>query len=168
MTQKNGLRMLLVAGAAMACTAMMGQAQSAAAPSAPQPQVTTGQAAGGDAAGTAVPVAEIVARINDNIISKQDLDRSANELDEQAKEENWSPEQVERHRKLLLSDLIDQQLLEHEQRQQAGAPDRRDRDQRGPCPADLPAGQARQQRREQRQHRNRQQQRRIHLSPAAG
>ncbi len=111
MTQKNGLRMLLVAGAAMACTAMMGQAQSAAAPSAPEPQVATGQAAGGDAAGTAVPVAEIVARINDNIISKQDLDRSANELDEQAKEENWSPEQVERHRKLLLSDLIDQQLL---------------------------------------------------------
>jgi peptidyl-prolyl cis-trans isomerase SurA len=117
MTQKlNGLRMLLVAGAAMAGTAMMGLAQSAAAqgatsPSAPQPQVATGQAAGGDAAGTAVPVAEIVARINDNIISKQDLNRSANELDEQVKEENWSPEQVERHRKLLLSDLIDQQLL---------------------------------------------------------
>ncbi len=79
------------------------------APSRPEPQPAANP--GGDSTGTAVAVAEIVARINDNIISKQDLDRSTQELDAQAKEENWTPDYIEKHRQLLLSDLIDQQLL---------------------------------------------------------
>jgi peptidyl-prolyl cis-trans isomerase SurA len=112
MTQKSsGMRMLLLAGAALTftiSTAIAGQAQSAPAESAAAKSAGT---ASGEVTSNAVPVAEIVARINDNIISKQDLDRAQNELNEQAKEENWSPEEVEKHKQLLLSELIDQQLL---------------------------------------------------------
>jgi peptidyl-prolyl cis-trans isomerase SurA len=59
----------------------------------------------------AYPVAEILVRINGQIISKQDLDRAETQMNEQAKEENWSPDVIAQHKKQLLSDLIDQQLL---------------------------------------------------------
>jgi peptidyl-prolyl cis-trans isomerase SurA len=68
-------------------------------------------AAAPDSLSAAYPVAEILVRINGQIISKQDLERSDQQLTEQAREENWSPEEIARRKKTELSDLIDQQLL---------------------------------------------------------
>ncbi len=59
----------------------------------------------------AVPVAEIVVRINDQVISKADLERANQQLTEDLKEDNAGPEEAEKRRAQLLSDLIDQQLL---------------------------------------------------------
>jgi peptidyl-prolyl cis-trans isomerase SurA len=56
-------------------------------------------------------VADIIARVNDNIISQADYDRAEQELEQQAKQRNWSEAETEDNRKQLLRDLIDNQLL---------------------------------------------------------
>jgi peptidyl-prolyl cis-trans isomerase SurA len=130
MTQRRFLlSAVLLAGAAATVFPMQAQTAPAAVPSsgpfappastpaAPAAQAPAAQtaapAAKPDAAGetAAYPVAEIIVRINDQIISKQDLERQTAQLMEQAKEENWTPEEIEKRKAGLLSDLIDQQLL---------------------------------------------------------
>jgi peptidyl-prolyl cis-trans isomerase SurA len=64
-----------------------------------------------DSQSPAYPVAEILVRINGQIISKADYDRAEQQLNEQAKEENWTPDELAQRKKAVLSDLIDQQLL---------------------------------------------------------
>ena len=56
-------------------------------------------------------VADIIARVNDGIISQADYDRANQELEQQAKQRNWSEAEVDSQRKELLRDLIDNQLL---------------------------------------------------------
>ncbi|HVW77076.1 MAG TPA: peptidylprolyl isomerase [Alloacidobacterium sp.] len=56
-------------------------------------------------------VEEIVARINDQIISKSDYQRADQELAAQAQQQGWSQQQLFEARHDLLRDLIDQQLL---------------------------------------------------------
>ncbi len=56
-------------------------------------------------------VEEIVARVNDQIISKSDFQRSDQELATQAQQQGWSQQQLFEARHDLLRDLIDQQLL---------------------------------------------------------
>lgn len=56
-------------------------------------------------------VEEIVARVNDQVISKSDYQRSDQELAAQAQQQGWSQQQLFEARHDLLRDLIDQQLL---------------------------------------------------------
>ena len=110
---------VLLTGAAMAVLPGLAQQQSAPAeaPAAAAPALTTPAQAPAAKPETqavdasAYPVAEIIVRINDQIISRQDLDRQEQQLMEQAKEENWTAEEIAKRKAGLLSDLIDQQLL---------------------------------------------------------
>ncbi|HEX3437598.1 MAG TPA: peptidylprolyl isomerase [Pseudacidobacterium sp.] len=56
-------------------------------------------------------VEEIVARINDQVISKSDYGRAEQELDAQGRQQGWSQQQLFEQKHNLLRDLIDQQLL---------------------------------------------------------
>jgi peptidyl-prolyl cis-trans isomerase SurA len=56
-------------------------------------------------------VEEIVARVNDQIISRSDFARAEQELDAQARQQGWSQQQTFEQKHDLLRDLIDQQLL---------------------------------------------------------
>src|ERR1700744_2451738 len=56
-------------------------------------------------------VENIVARVNDQIISKSDYQRADQELESQAQQQGWSQQQLFEDRHDLLRDLIDQQLL---------------------------------------------------------
>lgn len=56
-------------------------------------------------------VEEIVARVNDQVISKSDYQRADQELAGQAQQQGWSQQQLFEARHDLLRDLIDQQLL---------------------------------------------------------
>jgi peptidyl-prolyl cis-trans isomerase SurA len=57
-----------------------------------------------------VPVAEIIARINDQIITRADYDRAMNELDSAARQSGASMQAISDGHKDLLRSLIDQQL----------------------------------------------------------
>ena len=56
-------------------------------------------------------VEEIVARVNEQVISKSDYQRADQELATQAQQQGWSQQQLFEARHDLLRDLIDQQLL---------------------------------------------------------
>ncbi|WP_446745816.1 peptidylprolyl isomerase [Silvibacterium acidisoli] len=56
-------------------------------------------------------VEDIVARVNDQVISKSDFARAEQDLDAQAKQQQWTQQQLFEQRRELLRDLIDQQLL---------------------------------------------------------
>src|SRR5271170_3825880 len=56
-------------------------------------------------------VEEPIAFVNDQIISKSDYERQEQELEATARQQNWTPQQLEDQRKNLLRDLVDQQLL---------------------------------------------------------
>jgi len=108
---------VLLAGTGMAVLPAL--AQDSTAPALTPPAAAVGAQAPSpvstskpDAAGeSAVPVAEIIVRINDQIISKQDLERQQQQLADEAKEENLSQADVDKAKVSLLSDLIDKQLL---------------------------------------------------------
>jgi len=56
-------------------------------------------------------VEDVVARVNDQVISRSDYERAAQDLDNQAKQQNWTQQQLYEQKRELLRDLIDQQLL---------------------------------------------------------
>src|SRR5271163_3228904 len=56
-------------------------------------------------------VEEPIAFVNDQIISKSDYERQEQELEATARQQNWTPQQLEEQKKNLLRDLVDQQLL---------------------------------------------------------
>jgi peptidyl-prolyl cis-trans isomerase SurA len=56
-------------------------------------------------------VEEIIARVNDQVISKSDYQRADQELSNQAQQQGWSQQQLFEAKHDLLRDLIDQQLL---------------------------------------------------------
>ena len=56
-------------------------------------------------------VEDIVARVNDQVISRSDYDRSEQDLEAQAKQQQWTQQQLFEQKHDLLRDLIDQQLL---------------------------------------------------------
>lgn len=57
------------------------------------------------------PVVQIVARVNDRVITNDDITRAKNQLAQDSRQQNWSLEQYNHAEKNLLRDLIDQQLL---------------------------------------------------------
>jgi peptidyl-prolyl cis-trans isomerase SurA len=56
-------------------------------------------------------VEDIVARINDQVISRSDYDRAEQELEQEARQQNWNQQQLMEQRRDLLRSLIDRQLL---------------------------------------------------------
>lgn len=56
-------------------------------------------------------VEQIVARVNDQVISTSDYNRAEQELQQEAAQQNWSPQQLADQKKDLLRSLIDKQLL---------------------------------------------------------
>lgn len=56
-------------------------------------------------------VEEIVAMVNDQAISKSDYDRAEHELEQEAQQQNWTPQQLMQQKRDLLRGLIDKQLL---------------------------------------------------------
>ena len=69
----------------------------------------------GQANGPASPyggtvVEDIIARVNDQIITQSDYDRALNELDQEGRQRGETMQQMADQRKDLLRNLIDQQL----------------------------------------------------------
>lgn len=58
-----------------------------------------------------MPVEQIIARVNDQVITNSDLTRAQTQLDQEARQNNWTLEQVKEGQANLLRDLVDQQLL---------------------------------------------------------
>src|SRR5580700_6163456 len=56
-------------------------------------------------------VEDVVARVNDQVISRSDYDRAAQDLEAQAKQQQWTQQQLFEQKHEMLRDLIDQQLL---------------------------------------------------------
>ena len=56
-------------------------------------------------------VGDIVARVNDQIITQSDYDRAAEQLEQEAKQQAIPPRELQQKQADLLRDLIDQQLL---------------------------------------------------------
>jgi peptidyl-prolyl cis-trans isomerase SurA len=56
-------------------------------------------------------IEESVAQVNDQIINTSDYNRAATQLDEEGRKQGWSEQDLEDHKRDLLRDLIDQQLL---------------------------------------------------------
>jgi peptidyl-prolyl cis-trans isomerase SurA len=57
------------------------------------------------------PVEQIIVRVNDQAITNSDVTRAQTQLDQEARQNNWTLEQVKQGQATLLRDLIDQQLL---------------------------------------------------------
>jgi len=57
------------------------------------------------------PVEQIIARVNDQAITNSDVTRAQTQLNQEARQNNWSLEQLKEGQANLLRDLIDQQLL---------------------------------------------------------
>jgi peptidyl-prolyl cis-trans isomerase SurA len=56
-------------------------------------------------------IEESVAQVNDQIISTSDYSRAATQLEQEGHQQGWSEQELEDHKRDLLRDLIDQQLL---------------------------------------------------------
>lgn len=56
-------------------------------------------------------VESIVARVNDQVISKSDYERAEQQLDQEAQQQGWSQQELYQQRSDLLRSLIDRQLL---------------------------------------------------------
>lgn len=56
-------------------------------------------------------VEDIIARVNDQVISKSDYQRAEQELEQEARQQSWSQQQLMEQRRDLLRSLIDRQLL---------------------------------------------------------
>ncbi len=56
-------------------------------------------------------VEEIIARVNDQVISKSDFERAEQELEQEARQQGWTEQQLYEQRRDLLRSLIDRQLL---------------------------------------------------------
>ncbi len=81
-----------------------------AGPALAQPaEKTTSTSQANPSSGTIVE--DIVARINDQIVTQSDYDRSLQQLDAEAKQQDIPARELEDRKKNLLRDLIDQQLL---------------------------------------------------------
>lgn len=78
-------------------------------PTAPQPQLTLPTPAPITPNGKVVE--DVVVRVNDQIISRSDVERAEQELARELQQSNATPAEAEQRQKDLLRDMIDQQLL---------------------------------------------------------
>lgn len=59
----------------------------------------------------ATVVEDVIARINDQVITRTEYERAEEGLVQEAKQENWTPAEYDEKQRDLLRDMIDQQLL---------------------------------------------------------
>ena len=59
----------------------------------------------------ALVVEDVIARVNDQIITRTEYERAQQGLVQEAQQEKWTPGELEDKQKTLLRDMIDQQLL---------------------------------------------------------
>jgi peptidyl-prolyl cis-trans isomerase SurA len=99
-SQSAAVLALAVAVASVSLSAR-GQSHSIPPPAASEPQSPF--------AGTVVE--EPIVFVNDQIISKSDYERQLAEIEAQARQQNWTAQQLDEQKKNLLRDMVDQQLL---------------------------------------------------------
>jgi peptidyl-prolyl cis-trans isomerase SurA len=101
-----GLSLLTMPGAMSAQAPRYQSPYGSATPTAPQPQPTALPA---PAAVTpnGVVVEDIIVRVNDQIISRSDLERAEQQLQQDGQQGGATPAQIEARQKDLLRDLID-------------------------------------------------------------
>ena len=124
--RRTGALVRVIAALAAIGTASMGVAQSANQSAAPQqpnfqlPRSGFGtapvyQAPALPAAAPITPngavVEDVIARVNDQVITRTEYQRSQEGLVQEAKQENWTPAEYDDKQRNLLRDMIDQQLL---------------------------------------------------------
>ncbi len=111
------LRTLLLAGLVLAGTPAL--TQTTAAPPAAPASIRDKQAAPAQQFQPQAPVStfggtvveDVVARVNDQIISRSDYDRAMQQLEADGRQQGWNPQELEDRKRDLLRDLVDQQLL---------------------------------------------------------
>jgi peptidyl-prolyl cis-trans isomerase SurA len=105
---------LIAASSLFLATAALFFAAGAQAQTAPEPKAAPASAS------VPVPAAitpngtvveDVIARVNDQIITRSDVERAQTEFDQQSQSQALSPADVAEHQQNLLRDLIDQQLL---------------------------------------------------------
>lgn len=100
-----GASLLAAATFALAVVILPASAQTSA------PMSSNAQAAAPETPYHGDVVEQIIAQVNDRVISTSDYQRAIADLNQAAKQHNWSDAEVEQQRKDLLRDLIDNQLL---------------------------------------------------------
>ncbi len=113
LTRSSQAALLAVATLALAAVPALSQTAPSA-PSSVQPAAPSSKNA--EAAAPQSPyhgdvVEDIIARVNDQVISSSDFLRASQELEAQGKEHNLAPAAIDEQKKQLLRDLIDNQLL---------------------------------------------------------
>ncbi len=119
------LPLLVLAGSILAATSTLAQSGTSDQPANPQP--TAKQLSGAKASqataqqkfepqAQASPfggsvVEDIVARVNDQIITRSDYDRAMQQLEHDGQQQGWSQQDLMDRKRDLLRDLVDQQLL---------------------------------------------------------
>ena len=120
--RRKGALVAVVAAMAAMGTATSAGAQSATAPqqSFPVPGSNLGNGllfqpaplpAATPITANAKVVEDVIARINDQVITRTEYERAEEGLVQEAKQENWTPAEFEQKQRDLLRDMIDQQLL---------------------------------------------------------
>lgn len=94
----------VLTAASLAISVIPVYSQSSAAPSAPQAQQEQTPYPG-------TVVEDIIARVNDQVISKSDYARALQNLEAEAHQQSWTDQELETQKRDLLRNLIDQQLL---------------------------------------------------------
>ena len=102
-----GLSMLALPGVALAQAPRYQSPLSL--PASPQPQMSLPMPAAITPNGTVVE--DVIVHVNDQIISRSDLERAVQQLSQEAQQSNATPAEVADRQKNLLRDMIDQQLL---------------------------------------------------------
>jgi peptidyl-prolyl cis-trans isomerase SurA len=96
---------ILILSASLSAVPSFAQATNAHGPSSVNPPTTQ------PAPVTGKVVEDIVARVNDQIVTQSDYDRAAQQLDSESKQQAIPAPELEKRQADLLRDLIDQQLL---------------------------------------------------------
>ena len=115
MWRKRNLLCTLAVSATM-CSVQFGSAQVVKAPrytgnvEAPVPQLNLPPLPAALTKGGTV-VEDVVVRVNDQIISRSDVERSEQQLEQDAQQQQTSPAELAERQKDMLRDMIDQQLL---------------------------------------------------------
>lgn len=100
---------ILLLGAGFTLGSALGaQAQASGAPAASPSEASSSAA---PASGSAQVVEDIVAQVNDQIITQSDFNRAEQQLEAEDAQQGLPAMEAEQHKKDLLRDLIDQQLL---------------------------------------------------------
>ncbi len=110
-TSHLGLRRTFHATLLAAASVALAAAPQAYAQTAATPASRNAAAAAPESPYHGAVIEDIVARVNDQVISTSDFNRADQDLEAQAKQRNWTQSEMDDQKRQLLRDLIDNQLL---------------------------------------------------------